>query len=136
MVKLLKDKKPMVKVKLFTPFSEIRCSIQYSGRMGFTWAAIQYLELRKKGSIAIGQNQDDPKDSNLYMYVYDKIVENSFRINSTGDYVYLNAKSFFIYLGYDYINDSIFFNIIPLYDVEGGKLYKLEKWVSERARRY
>jgi len=118
----------MINVKLFTAPSSIRANIQQSGRLGFTLDAIDFLELRKKYCIGLGKNEVDLNDPNLYMNIYDRFVPNTFNINSSGHYVYLNAKSYFKFLKYDYENIHISFNIIELEKIEGGKQYKLEKW--------
>ena len=121
----------MLTIKIIPPLSTIRCSIQSTGRLYFTYDAIEYLDLTTKHCIAIGKNEEDASDENLYMYVYDKVVPNTYKINSSGTYLYLNTKQLFTKLAYGYLSQKINFNI-ELVQTEGDKVYKLVRYSSPR----
>jgi hypothetical protein len=132
----LRDKKYM-EITLFnsTEFnSSVRCVIHVNGRLTFSWAAIDKFNLYNKWCIELGKNENDPKDRNLYMYIHEKYKENSFRINTSYPYCYLNTGKLFDQLNYDYKNMYIYFNIVEDPSSDGQKLFKLIYREKERTR--
>jgi hypothetical protein len=114
--------------------SAVRCVIHVNGRLTFSWAAIDKLNLANKCSIELGKNENDLKDKNLYMYIYETYKENAFRINGSRPYCYLNTGKLFDQLKYNYKNAYIYFNIIEMSSCEGQKLFKLIYREKRRTR--
>lgn len=121
-----------IKIKPLHGNPTVRCSIHLNGRLTFSLDANAELGLNYDKGIAIGQNAKDPNDKNLYMSVYDRLRYDAFQINSSGLYHYINTKALFLRLGYDFKNKIINFDIVKVEDIEGGRLYRLEKWEKSR----
>lgn len=109
----------------------IKCAIHQSGKLGFSQAAIDELNLNETKYLLLGINEDDKDDLNLYMQVLENKSEDTFKLKKAGNYYYLNTKRLFDELGFDYKKKSIIFDITQIiYD--GGKLYKLIRRESDR----
>lgn len=106
---------------------KLRASIQASGRLSFTDATIKALSIGEATRIGIGR---DEEDESLFMVFTVPTDENSFRIVKSGKNYYLPTKSMFDSFGFDYVNNTIIFDMIrmPELDAEiGGEVYKLNK---------
>jgi hypothetical protein len=132
-----------MKIEVFNPtkiVSPVRCAIQYYGRLGFTMAAMWELNLaivHDTGSIGLGKNVEDPTDLSFYMYTYyDNPLKGAFRLKKTGGYFYLNTKTLFDDLKFDYKNRYIIFNITKISREQDQILYRLDKKELRRTRFY
>lgn len=104
----------------------IKCTIHITGKLGFTENASKRLNLNEKKSILIGTNDDDKEDSNLYMVIKETIEKEAFKVNKAGNYYYINAKTLFDTLKYDYIKNNISFDLVPI-EIEGENIIKMIK---------
>ncbi len=106
----------------------LKATIHYSGKLGFTDAAIKKFGLtpdKPKGAL-IGQNNSDLNDQNLYLRIIDPPNEESFKFAKAGAYYYLPTKTLFDSLEFDYKKKSIKFDIVELPN-NGENIYKLIK---------
>jgi hypothetical protein len=124
-------------IKFFKPkeFStNLKCTINRSGKLGFSKAAIETLGIAEGKYVKIGINENDENDendNNLYMVVTDNDDGESFKINKAGEYYYLNTRYLFDELMEDYRNKKIIFDLLKI-DYEGKFIYKLNRREIDR----
>ena len=106
--------------------SKMKCTIQKTGKLGFTESSIKRLNIDESKSIKIGKSSQDESNEVLYMVVVDGIDPDGFKVNKAGKYYYLNTKMLFQTLGFDYKKITIMFDIIEIED-NGRKIFKLIK---------
>jgi hypothetical protein len=119
-----------MKIKFFTVADldrNLKATIHRSGKLGFTKDAADKLQLKASTSANIGMNEEDPSDEKLYMVFYDNPVSGSFRVVKAGSYFYLSTKPLFDTLKYDYLNESISFDITRESQFEGQPVYALKR---------
>jgi hypothetical protein len=106
--------------------ARLKCTIQKTGKLGFNEVAINKLQLSDRKGIKIGRNKENQDEENLYMVIVDEISTDAFKINKAGKYYYVNTKTLFDKLGFDYRNINIMFDIV---EIENGDrvVYKLIK---------
>lgn len=117
-----------MKISFFkaTELERIKCTIHITGKLGFTESASKRLQLSENKSVMIGRNEEDENDTNLYMKIFDNIVVDAFKINKAGSYYYINAKTLFDTLEYDYIKKSISFDMVTI-EINGESFIKMVK---------
>lgn len=114
---------------------KIKCTIQQTGKLGFSQDAIAHLKLNETKYIGFAINEEeDIKDTNLYMSVFNKEEEKAFKIVKAGNYYYVNTKKLFDELGLDYQKKIIIFDITEV-EYEGKKIYKLIRRESDRKQK-
>lgn len=106
---------------------KLKATIHSSGKLGFTADTADKLKLSPKSAIKFAQDEDD--ESILYLINASEPDSDSFPVNKAGNYYYVNAKGLFDHLGFDYINNSIMFDMADVSenDIEIYKLTKREK---------
>lgn len=104
----------------------VKATIQKSGRLGFSQAAILELALSSEKSISIFINDNFPTDSSLYIKINISQDEGAFTIKKAGEYYYLNTKTFFNKIGVDFNNPSItiIYDIVDI-EIDGEQYFKL-----------
>jgi hypothetical protein len=115
-----------MEISFFNPqdhSGNIKAAIQTSGKLGFTEAAIESLEISTIKGMKIGINRADPEDRNLYVVFVDASDNDAFRINKAGKYYYVNTKNLFDKMQLPYTTSRISFDIIEI-EVNGEKMYK------------
>lgn len=109
----------------------IKATVHQSGKLGFSRAAIDKLNLKSNTYIKIGTNSEDKNDNCVYMIVNNEEDESSMKISKAGEYYYLNMKDFFNELGLDYKRKTIIFDIIEI----DANLFKLIPREKERKKK-
>jgi len=104
----------------------IKCSIHSNGKLGFSESASKKLDLDTSKSIALGINEEDNEEGNLYAVVFNHINTQAFKVSRAGEYYYLNTKPLFDKLGIKYREKRIIYDIID-FEHDGEKMYKLIK---------
>jgi len=108
--------------------ANLKCTIQSNGKLNFSAAAINILELSNHKSVKFAMNEDAKVGDELYILIQDSITNDAFKINKAGNYYYLNAKALFDSFGMDYKAHSIIFDIVKTEDtIDGYPLYKLNR---------
>lgn len=126
-----------MKIDFWKPTSNvgiIKATVHQSGKLGFSQAAIDKLNLGRDTRIKIGKNAEDRNDECIYLAIVNMEDENTIRANKAGQYYYLNARDFFNEIGLDYKKKKVIYDII---EVEGseGKLLKLIPREKERKKK-
>jgi hypothetical protein len=118
-----------MKIKFFNPVNldrNLKATVHRSGKLGFTIEAANKLELTIDKSAAIGINEDDDMDSNLYVIIYPDKKDGAFKISKAGGYYYINTKALFDTLKVDYLTDPPVYDIVPEI-IENQHLFKFKR---------
>lgn len=109
----------------------LRCSVHKTGKLGFTRDAAEYLQLKSGYSVQILTNDDDPKDLNLYVKVFENQDDiDNFKVSKAGDYYYVNLKSFYELHNIDYIKNDVSYDI-RLEEIENEDYFVFKRRSSE-----
>lgn len=103
---------------------DLKAAIHLTGKLGFTFKAIQELDLLGK-YLKIAKKKND-QDNNLYLFIEEEPDKKSFKVIKAGKYVYVNMANLFDDLQYDYKTKYITFNLIRE-EKDGMIYYKLIK---------
>ncbi len=109
----------------------IKCTIQKSGKLGFTRAAIKELGINDNSYVKFGTNAEDKSDEDLYLLVKQEQDRESFKVNRAGDYYYVNTKQMFNDLGIDYVKEKVIYDIGKVID-NGNTYYRLKRRIKDR----
>lgn len=99
---------------------KLKATIQASGKLGFTAPTAKFMNFTPEGGIKFG------RDSNgqLYLIYCPSCDEDTFKLYVSNGYYSVNTKVLFDNLGYDYVNQSIAFDLIRVPDEE-QEIYKM-----------
>jgi len=125
-----------MKIKFFTPKimrGRVKCTVHSNGKLGFSQAAIKRFGINDNHYAKIGINEEDVKDTSLYMLLTRTPDEESFKINSAGNYYYLNTRNLFDELNIDYKKMKIIYDIEEIKH-ENQIIYKLNRRVLDRSK--
>src|SRR5438552_15135961 len=87
--------------------SNLRCTIQRSGKIGFSDFTQKKLKIDEKKSIRIGIEGSKDNYEHLLLQVLDTAELNAFKINKAGNYYYINPKALLDELGLKYKTKNI-----------------------------
>lgn len=104
--------------------TKLKCTIQATGKLGFTEATAKHMNLSKDSYVQFAQ--DDENKDTLYLIHINKKDEDAFKVIKAGQYFYVSTKALFDSLGYDYKKNTIIFDMVEQ-KVEEIKMYKLIK---------
>lgn len=110
----------------------LKASIHKTGKIGFTVEAANKLALADNKSVSIAMNEASKTDQNLYVIVNKEEITGSYKISKAGDYYYVNAKLLFDTLKWDYVDNTISFDI-SLEDIEGQSVFVFKR--SEKKKK-
>lgn len=113
---------------------KVKATIHQSGKLGFSQAAIDELQISSNTYIMLAKNEEDPSDSNLYMVISKEKNENGLKVSKAGNYFYVNTKYLFDKLGIDYKRKKVIFDIIQI-EYEGQTVYKLIRREVDRKKK-
>jgi len=115
-----------MKLKYWIPTTSgiVKATIHFSGKLGFSQPAINKLQLGENYYVKLAINENDKRDSNLYLKVVREMDEESMKVNKAGNYYYLNTKDFFNEFGIEYQKKKIIYDIVDM-EYEGDKIFKL-----------
>lgn len=104
--------------------TSLRCTIQKTGKLGFTDFTQKQLSMDEGTYIRIGERNVSENEKQLFLQICDPTDKvGGFKISKAGRYYYLNTKVLFDELGYDYKKKPIIFELVK-YDGE-KKIYKM-----------
>ncbi|MES2810267.1 MAG: hypothetical protein V4619_16660 [Bacteroidota bacterium] len=117
----------MFEFEFFEPeedYGVVKATVHKTGKLGFSSGAGKKFDFEVNRYYKIGRNKADKEDKALYMLNSSEEDKSSYKVSKAGDYYYLRIKNIIDSLGYDYLNESVIFNI---QEVESGesKYYKL-----------
>jgi len=124
-----------MKLKYWIPTTTgiIKATIHRSGKLGFSQAAINKLEVNEKTYVKLAINESDVKDTNLYLKVVNELDSESLKVNKAGNYFYLSTRDFFNEYGMDYRKMKIIYDIVEI-EYEGERLFKLIRREKDRKK--
>jgi len=102
----------------------IKATIHKSGKLGFSQAAINKLELNQNSYVMIGTNRTKRDDKAIYLKIAKGTDELALKVNKAGQYFYLNTKDFFNENNIDFNKKKIIYDIIDISE-SNNKLYRL-----------
>ena len=113
----------------------IKMTVQKTGRLGFSKAASDFLELEKYRFCQFGENEEEHDDKHLYMMLLEEKGEYTFSISRAGAYYYVRAKQLLGELDIDYRNEdrTIIFDIEKV-NADTEKVYRLVQRVIEKKK--
>lgn len=105
---------------------KLKCTIQSSGKLGFTDATAKYLRLDKVQAVKFAT--DDNEKDRLYL-INDVPASdaNAFKVCRAGTYYHVNAKCLFEDLNLDFKSNKIMFDLKREPKYEDMKVYKMIK---------
>ncbi len=112
---------------------KLKCSIQASGKLGFTDATATALRLDKERYIKFAQDTDD--NNQLYMVFVASNDDGSFKVRKSGSYYYIPTQALFESLGYNYKDTNYIFDLVRMVNLDitaQGEVYKMNKREKER----
>ncbi len=119
----------MIEFTFFEPDSDlgvVKATIHKTGKLGFSSGAAKKLKLEKTRYFKIGRNASDETDKSIYMIAATSNDKTAYKVSKAGEYFYLRIKNIIDALQYDYLNDSVIFDIREI-DEEPNNYYKLSK---------
>ncbi len=111
----------------------LRCTIQSTGKLGFTSATAEALHLEKDKQVKFAQDTED--NAVLYMVFVPEKTDDSFGVIKSGNYYTLPTRGLFEMLGYDYKNKTYIFDMVRAksLDLEAqGMVYKMTRRILEK----
>lgn len=111
----------------------LRCTIQSTGKLGFTRATAEALHLEKDRQVKFAFDTDDT--SILYMVFVSEKTDDSFGVIKSGDYFTLPTRGLFDMLQYDYKDKTIIFDMVRVKDLDmmaQGTVYKMKRRTIEK----
>ncbi len=103
-----------MKLKFFNPENlekNLKATVHKTGKLGFTVESAKKMDLKPGKGAAIGINEEDETDQNLYVIIHPNRTEGSFNVSKAGSYYYINTKALFDSLKIDYVKDSVVYDI-------------------------
>ncbi len=113
---------------------KLKCSIQSTGKLGFTDATAVALKLGKLDKyVRFAQDTDD--NNQLYMVFVANDEEGSFKVRKSGNYYYIPTQALFESLGYKYKEINYIFDLVRMSNLDitaQGEVYKMNKREKDR----
>ena len=113
---------------------KLKCTIQNTGKLGFTSGTATVLRLTPESFIKIAGDENN----NMYLIVCNEPDEDGFRVDFISGYYSLPTTVLFNELGIDYKGYTVMYDLTreASLDVEaGGTVYKMAKRVNEKKKK-
>lgn len=102
----------------------LKCTIQSSGKLGFTEKTISAMNLDE--NTAFNFYPDNDRKDVFYLIKTTKDDPNAFPVKKSGKYYYINTRTLFGSLGFDYKNDNFTIAFDMIRDLEQEQDYNCE----------
>lgn len=113
---------------------KLKCTIQQTGRLGFTDATAKQLRLHIVDAVQFAK--DDQEDDTLYLVNdVNESEPNAFKVCKAGMYYYVNTKHLFEELGLDFESNTIIFDLKREPKYKEMEVYKMTKRVLPRKKK-
>lgn len=113
---------------------KLKCSIQATGKLGFTDTTANALKLgRQDRYIRFAQDTDD--NNQLYMVFVPTSDDGAFKVRRSGSYYYIATQALFESLGYNYKEINYIFDLVRMSHLDvtaQGEVYKMCQREKER----
>lgn len=113
--------------------AKLKCTIQKTGKLGFTETTIKELKIDEKKGVKIGEATDENGKKCLYLMITESADPAAFKVNKAGAYYYVNTKALFDKLSYNYTDVNIMFDMVEI-ESENSNVYKLLKREGKKKR--
>lgn len=113
-----------------------KVTVHKTGKLGFSKAASDLLDVEEKKYCKIGKNPNDEGNDVLFIIMAKEKDEYTYSISKAGDYYYIKANQLLMDLEIDYKNEEV----TTIYDIEkkkidGQEVFKLNKRVLEKRKK-
>ena len=105
--------------------SNLKCTIQKTGKIGFSEFTQKMLGIKEGMSIRIGVDGTKDNYKSLLIKLLDTIEKNAFKVNKAGNYYYINPKPLLDELDIKYKEKSLMYDMVIADEKE--RIYKLVK---------
>lgn len=105
--------------------SNLKCTIQKTGKIGFSEFTQKMLGIKEGMSIRIGVDGIKDNYKSLLIKLLDTIEKNAFKVNKAGNYYYINPKPLLDELDIKYKEKSLMYDMVIADEKE--RIYKLVK---------
>lgn len=106
---------------------KLKCSIQATGKLGFTDATAIALKLaEEKKYVRFANDSDNPEQ--LYMVFVPTNTDGAFIVRKSGTYFYLPTESLFESLNYNFRDVNYMFDLVRMANLDkeaNGEVYKM-----------
>lgn len=113
---------------------KLKCTIQASGKLGFTETTAKALRLGKQERfIRFAQDTDD--NNQLYMVFVQTGDDGAFKVRRSGNYYYIATQALFESLGYNFKDINYIFDLVRMSQLDvtaQGEVYKMCQREKER----
>lgn len=109
----------------------LKATIHASGRLGFTEATSNALNLTKESHVEFARDEND------VLYLINNVADSTdaFKVLKAGNYYSVNTKALFDALDYDYKKHNIIFDLIKDNNYPDQEVYKLNKRSTPRKQK-
>lgn len=112
----------------------LKCTIQRSGKLGFTETTAKYLQLDKVEAVQFAT--DDEEENTLYLINgVSESAPNAFKVCKAGMYYHVNTKRLFEELNLDFESNTIIFDLKREPKYEQMEVYRMIKRVLPRKKK-
>ena len=114
---------------------KLKVTIQSSGRLGFTGETGNHLRLSERAGVKFAK---DNERNVLYLIIIDTRSVDAFELRSSGGYFFAETSRLFDYLGYDYSNGNIMFDLIRQDNLDeqlGEEVYMMKPRKKRKERK-
>lgn len=105
--------------------SNLKCTIQKTGKIGFSEFTQRMIGIKEGMSIQIGVDGTKENYRCLLFKLLHTVESNAFKVQKAGNYYYINPKPLLDDLGIKYKEKSIMYDMVMA--DEGERIYKLIK---------
>jgi hypothetical protein len=114
--------------------TNVKATVHLNGRLGFNKNAEKKLSLPESKFVRIARKPDYDIDKTLYLVPTREGTKDAFPVLKSGEYYYAATKSLFDFLGEDYENVKIIYDITEVQSTNGTKIFKLKRRDIERKK--
>ena len=112
----------------------LRCSIQATGKLGFTDTTATALKLNSR-SVFVKFAQDTDDNNQLYMVFVSDNSDGAFDVKKSGNYYYIPTQALFEAIGYKKKKKNYIFDLVRMSQLDAiasGEVYKMSLRIKDR----
>lgn len=114
----------------------LKCTIQRSGKLGFTETTAKHLQLDKVEAVQFATDDEDKEENTLYLINgVSESAPNAFKVCKAGMYYHVNTKRLFEGLNLDFESNTIIFDLKREPKYEQMEVYRMIKRVLPRKKK-
>lgn len=116
--------------------TKLKCTIQQTGKLGFTAGTAKMLHLSPESFIKIAS--DEEQEESMYLVVCNGMDDDGFKVDLISGYYSLPTTVLFNELGIDYKHYTVMYDLTreAAFDNEaGGTVYKMSKRINAKKKK-